>query len=276
MAAADTAPDPTPAATALAGGWTFYELDTVGSTNQFAAALAPWSAVTARTQTAGRGRHDRRWVSDAGGLWLSAVVPAPGNSHDWSLLPLAAGLAVCQALASFGLAGQRLRWPNDIMIGPAKLAGILVERFRPTSAVVGIGINYDNHPELADTALAGAVARVAELLPAPPTRAALRDAVLTALRQAHGLLATDRAAALVELLSPYWRRTGVRVTLRPNGVSCDGRFAGVDPAGRLLLEGAPATTRSFAPHEVELLRELFPTDIDPTDPDLTCTNHSRS
>jgi BirA family biotin operon repressor/biotin-[acetyl-CoA-carboxylase] ligase len=269
------APSPTAPATSAAG-WALHELDSVGSTNQFAAPLPPWSAVTARTQTAGRGRHERRWVSDEGGLWLSAVVPAPSDSQHWSLLPLAAGLAVCQALSSFGLAGQRLRWPNDIMIGPAKLAGILVERFGPTSAVVGIGINYDNRPESADPALAGAVARVAERLPAPPARIVLRDAVLTSLRQAHHLLATGRAAELATQLSPYWRRIPVRVTMRTGGAVVDGRFAGVDPTGRLLLETDPTTTRSLAPHEVELLRELFPTDIDPTDSDLSCKNHSRS
>ncbi len=237
------------------------ELDEVDSTNRHAAHLPAWTAITARTQTAGRGRHDRRWVSDSGGLWLSAVVPAEGSFERWSLLPLAAGLALCEAFTAFGLAGHRLRWPNDIMIGPAKLAGILVERFRPTTAVVGLGINLDNRPETADPALAGHVARLTELLPATPPRAAVRDTVLTALRRAHGLLATDRADALVAGLSPYWRRLPVHVTLRPSGELVNGRFAGVDPTGRLLLE-SPAGLRSLAPHEVELLREYSPTDTD--------------
>lgn len=254
-------------------GWTLHELDTVDSTNRHAAALPEWSAVTARTQTAGRGRHERRWVSDAGGLWLSAVVPAPGEFECWNLLPLAAGLAVCQALSSFGLAGHRLRWPNDIMIGPAKLAGILVERFRPTTAVVGIGINFDNRPEDTDPALAGTVARLAALLPVPPSRAEVREAVLEALRQAHALLATGRAAELVNQLSPYWRRIPVRLTLRPDAAQIDGCFAGVDPSGRLLLANT-GSARSFAPHDVELLRELSPTYTDPTDTDLSCTNPS--
>lgn len=257
-------------------GWVLHELDEVDSTNRRAADIAPWSAVTARTQTAGRGRHDRRWVSDDGGLWLSAVVPTPGEFERWSLLPLAAGLAVCQALASFGLAGQRLRWPNDLMIGPAKLAGILVERFCPTTAIVGLGINYDNRPENTDATLIGTVARMTDLLPVAPARHVLRDAVLAALRQTHTLLATDRAAELVDQLSPYWRRIPVRVTLRPAGDQLEGRFVGVDPAGRLLLETAHAALRSLEPHEVELLRERSPTDTDPTNSDSTCTNHSQS
>jgi len=241
--------------------WTLHDLAEVDSTNRHAAHLPAWSAVTARTQTAGRGRHDRRWVSDAGGLWLSAIVPAEGVPERWTLLPLVAGLALCDAFASFGLAGHRLRWPNDIMVGRAKLAGILVERFRPTTAVVGMGINIDNRPESADPALAGTVARLPDLLPAPPSRDTVRDAILAALRRAHALLATGDTAALARGLSPYWRHLPVRVTLRPDGKIIDGTFAGVDPAGRLLLE-SPVGLRALAPHEVELLREHSPTDTD--------------
>ncbi len=252
---------PTATSSTTDDSWTLVELDEVDSTNRHAAQLPAWTAVTARTQTAGRGRHDRRWVSDSGGLWLSAVVPADGAFERWSLLPLAAGLALCETFSSLGLAGHRLRWPNDIMIGPAKLAGILVERFRPTTAVVGMGINLDNRPESADPALAGAVARLSDLLPGAPSRTAVRDAVLAGLRRAHQLLATDHADTLVQGLAPYWRRLPVNVTLRPGGEMCSGRFAGVDPTGRLLLE-SPVGVRSLAPHEVELLREISPTDSD--------------
>jgi BirA family biotin operon repressor/biotin-[acetyl-CoA-carboxylase] ligase len=244
-----------------AEAWAFRELDSVDSTNHHAANLPAWTAVTARTQTAGRGRHDRRWVSDVGGLWLSAVVPAAGAHERWSLLPLAAGLALCEAFTALGLAGHRLRWPNDIMVGRAKLAGILVERFRADTAVVGLGINYANHPEAAAPELAGSVARITELLAAPPSLTELRARILAALRRAHAFLATDNSAALVAALAPYWRRLPVAVTLRPHGEKCSGCFVGVDPNGRLLLE-SPVGLRALAPHEVELLREDLPTDTD--------------
>ncbi|MFT3828344.1 MAG: biotin--[acetyl-CoA-carboxylase] ligase [Opitutaceae bacterium] len=246
-----------------ADGWTLRELEAVDSTNRHAAQLPAWTAVTARTQTAGRGRHDRHWVSDNGGLWLSAVVPTTGSAEQWSLLPLAAGLALCEGFTALGLAGHRLRWPNDIMVGRAKLAGILVERFRPDTAVVGLGINYANRPEAAAPELTGTVARLTDLLAAPPTLPALRDAVLAALRRAHGLLAARNAAGLVAALSPYWRRFPVDVTLRPAGEKCSGTFVGVDPEGRLLLQSSVGL-RSLAPHEVELLREDLPSDTDLT------------
>lgn len=241
--------------------WTLHELEAVDSTNRYGARLPAWSAATARTQTAGRGRHDRHWVSDSGGLWLSAVVPAAGAPDRWVLLPLVAGLALCEAFTALGLAGHRLRWPNDIMVGRAKLAGILVERFSADTAVIGLGVNYANHPETAAPELTGTVARLTDLLTPPPPLAGLRDQILLSLRHAHGLLASGRNADLVAALSPYWRRLPVQITLRPGGEKCSGCFAGVDPAGRLLLESSVGL-RSLAPHEVELLREDLPSHSD--------------
>ena len=254
-------PPPAPRTGTAAAGWRVQELEAVDSTNRHAAHLPAWTAVTAHTQTAGRGRHDRRWVSDGGGLWLSAVVPLEPADERWSLLPLAAGLALCEAFAGLGLANHRLRWPNDIMVGPAKLAGILVERFHPATAVVGLGVNLTNRPESADPTLAGAVARLPDLLARPLATVAVRDAVLAALQHTHSLLATGQPAALVARLAPYWRHLPVNVTLRPHGETCSGRFLGVDPTGSLLLHSSVGV-RSLAPHEVELLRELSPTDSD--------------
>ncbi len=100
----------------------------------------------ARGQTAGRGRQGRRWESPTdAGLYLSLVhlPPAPGPSP--AALTVAAGLAVLDALRELGLEGARLEWPNDVVVGGAKLAGILVESRQLDPArphyVVGIGVN---------------------------------------------------------------------------------------------------------------------------------------
>src|SRR5205823_2777630 len=73
------------------GGWTLLKYDVVTSTNLVAASLPPWTAVCASTQTHGRGRFQRKWVSDEGGLWLSAVVPVSSGSSSAKALPLAIG-----------------------------------------------------------------------------------------------------------------------------------------------------------------------------------------
>jgi hypothetical protein len=63
-------------------GWTVHEVASVDSTNLFAAKLPVWHAVRAEVQTAGRGRFQRVWISDQGGLWLSAVVPSPPRTRE--------------------------------------------------------------------------------------------------------------------------------------------------------------------------------------------------
>ena len=238
-------------------GWQLHELDETDSTNARAARLGPWEAVVARVQTAGRGRHARRWISDAGGLWLSAVVPATGPAPRWQLLPLAAGCAVCETLVEMGVPEPRLRWPNDVMMGRAKLAGILVERFTDTTAVIGLGVNFDNHPETLDPALAGAVTRLADLLHPLPDRTDLRNRLLARLRALHALLAEGRTEQLIARLQPYWRPHRVRVTLRPATNTLEGEFAGVDAAGRFGMRTVPDGLRWLAPADVEMLREIF-------------------
>ena len=64
-------------------GWTLLEFNVVNSTNFVAGKLEVWNAVRADTQTAGRGRFQRSWISDAGGLWLSAVVPTGPDREHW-------------------------------------------------------------------------------------------------------------------------------------------------------------------------------------------------
>src|SRR5262249_10461473 len=135
-------------------------LDEVGSTNAEAFALAKagetgplW--LMAHRQTAGRGRSGRSWASEPGNLHASLLqglgCPAPAVPQ----LSLLAGVAVIDAIAAAAagaiMADLRLKWPNDVLIGGAKCAGILPECHSggPTGrlvAVVGIGINLAWHP----------------------------------------------------------------------------------------------------------------------------------
>jgi BirA family transcriptional regulator, biotin operon repressor / biotin---[acetyl-CoA-carboxylase] ligase len=110
-----------------------------GSTNERARELAGGGAphgtlVTADEQTSGRGRQGREWVAAPRSAVLGSIVLRDFNE----MLPLAAGVAVCEALPLRAL----VKWPNDVWIGGRKVAGILVEG-RPLEgwAVLGIGIN---------------------------------------------------------------------------------------------------------------------------------------
>src|SRR5262249_11568967 len=135
--------------------------DQVGSTNAEAFALAKagekgplW--VMAHRQTQGRGRSGRRWVSEPGNLHASLLLSLacpPAATHQLSLL---AGVAVVDAIGAVSadrpIRTLRLKWPNDVLIGGAKCAGILPESHAGTSvgdalAVIGVGINLAWHPE---------------------------------------------------------------------------------------------------------------------------------
>ena len=125
---------------------------TVDSTMRIAAELPLGDVVVADEQTAGQGRHGHSWYSAPGeGLYCSIVLePIP-------LLTLALGLATADAIA----VPCDLRWPNDVMIGDRKVAGILVQLVEG-KAIAGIGINL-NHtdfpPELEATSLKLATGR---------------------------------------------------------------------------------------------------------------------
>ena len=152
------------------------------STNAAARAGAPGDVFTADFQTAGRGRLDHRWLSPPGAnLMMSAVLSVGGLSPETvATLPLVAGLAGVRAvralLAASPMAGAvRLKWPNDVLVGGRKVAGILCER-QADQVIVGIGVNVNQRvfsPEIANKAISlGSVPGFSGSVPT------VRDAVL--------------------------------------------------------------------------------------------------
>lgn len=138
-----------------------FEFKECGSTNDEAWKL--WGScagepvlVSTKVQTRGRGRQGRPWDSSIeGNLFVSLALAPPKKNLLW--LPLAAGIAAYEAIdkaCELGEDSLRLKWPNDIMWGNAKLGGILCEsRFigdRPSAVVVGFGLNIEHAPRLED------------------------------------------------------------------------------------------------------------------------------
>ncbi len=101
--------------------------------------------IIAGQQKSGRGRRNRKWLSPKGGIWLSVVLRPRISTSKITLLPLAAALAVCDAIKKTTQLNAKLRWPNDVTISGKKVAGILIdismEAERINYAVIGIGIN---------------------------------------------------------------------------------------------------------------------------------------
>jgi BirA family biotin operon repressor/biotin-[acetyl-CoA-carboxylase] ligase len=195
------------------------------STNARARALAATGAphgtlVTAAEQTAGRGRQGRQWTAPPGEAVLMSVLVRGLEP----LMPLAAAVAVCEAVAPLDAA---IKWPNDIWIGPGrKVAGILLEG-RPQEgwAVIGIGLNVRTRsfPEdLRETATSLALEGVETSVPA------VRDALVHAL---------DRwiPAPAAEVLAA-WRERDALLGSHVRWAAGGGTAAGISDSGALLVD----------------------------------------
>jgi len=140
--------------------------------------------VRAETQTGGRGRFGRVFVSDPGGLWISAVLPAEGGTQRWAGFSLMVGIHLVRMLEALNVPGARLRWPNDLMSGTKKLGGLLIEQSARETLIVGFGLNVRNAPWATDPALdeiATSLERAcAPSLPEPP------DSLCHAENRGHG------------------------------------------------------------------------------------------
>ena len=122
----------------------------IGSTNDWAKELAMYGAcegtvVIAETQTAGRGRLGREWISPMGGLWFSMILRPEFRPAEAAKLTFVAGLVVAEVLReTFGLKTET-KWPNDVLVNGRKICGILTEMNTTgeivNSVVVGIGVN---------------------------------------------------------------------------------------------------------------------------------------
>jgi BirA family biotin operon repressor/biotin-[acetyl-CoA-carboxylase] ligase len=195
--------------------------------NQGAAA---GSMVVADFQTAGRGRLGRTWTAPAGSSLLFSVVLRPGTAPEgWPLISLAAGVALCECLAGLGLE-PGLKWPNDVLLGGRKVAGILAEAAEGV-VILGIGLNVGRveFPE--------EIAATATSLENFSGRAFSRLHVLSDLTgRLSGLVETPPA----EVPAGYrgWSRTlgrEVRVDLGSGFI--EDRAVDIDPFGGLVLAG---------------------------------------
>ncbi|WLH06519.1 bifunctional biotin--[acetyl-CoA-carboxylase] ligase/biotin operon repressor BirA [Pseudomonas lurida] len=133
--------------------WPVHISDSIDSTNAEALRLvdagcaAPF-LVLAEQQTAGRGRRGRKWVSPfAQNVYYSLVLRIEAGLRQLEGLSLVVGLAVMQALRESGVRGAGLKWPNDVLVGQKKIAGILLELVGDPAdichVVLGIGINVN-------------------------------------------------------------------------------------------------------------------------------------
>ena len=241
----DQAPDGAPI-------WRIERFDAVGSTSDLCTERARGGeaeglVVVAQAQLAGRGRSGRSWDSPTGNLYGS-VLWRPACPAGWGgQFALLAGLAFAEALGacSGNMPPIGLKWPNDVMIGPAKLAGVLLDAAVDAAGmiewlVIGFGANLVAAPTVAGRATVA----IAAFAP-PPSPDAVRAALLDRLAFWRTDLARDGG---VRLRAAWLARAHPRGTaLSVDGGRLTGWFEGIDAEGSLLLrmqDGAVQRVRS--------------------------------
>ena len=198
-------------------------LERCTSTNSLLLDEAPARPVllAAEAQSAGRGRRGRRWYASPGrAVTFSLCRTLRRPPRELAGLSLVAGVAVVRALRALGARQAALKWPNDIVVGEAKLGGILVESRRredTTLAVIGVGINCRR-----DAALELRLRRrltALERLVAPPSRNAVIAAVGAQLLECLDLF----EAQGLEPLRREWERLDAHAGRRLRVRLADGR-----------------------------------------------------
>ncbi|MGX7952616.1 biotin--[acetyl-CoA-carboxylase] ligase [Tsuneonella sp. HG249] len=227
-----------------------------GSTNaDLAAALrageriAEGDWLVADRQNAGRGRQGRKWFDGAGNFMGSTVVrPGPGDPAA-PTLALLAGLALYETVSQFlgDPSPLSLKWPNDLLHGRAKLAGILLER-EGDAVVVGIGVNLAAAP----TVEGRETISLKALGPAPD-----RDLFANALAAAFDREVERWRTVRLEPMLRRWQvaahPTGTHLTVHePDGTTAVGAFHGLSPEGSLLLRLEDGSVRPIHAGDVSL------------------------
>lgn len=217
-------------------------LDSIDSTNLEALRLARSGAaegtiVWAREQTSGRGRRGRQWTSPPGNLYLSLLLRPSVRPAEAAGLGFLGAIALAEVLSGLlpGERAIRCKWPNDVMVDCAKIAGILLEAEAIGAAapvlVLGIGVNVESHPEglaypVTSTIAAGGKIGVEGLL----------ERLAERLLHWYALWKRAGFAPIRERWLQIAAGLGEAVELRLDGQIVRGRFAALDPLGALLLE----------------------------------------
>lgn len=222
-------------------------LDEAPSTNAVAvqraqAGAAEGLVVLADHQSAGRGRLDRSWETPPRtAVTFSLLLRPTAPTRSWPWLPLLTGYAVDKALKARGL-DAGVKWPNDVLIGERKVAGILVERIETPdgpAAVIGVGLNTsmteDELPVPHATSLAIESGE-------QPDRVEVFFEVLAAIRESYDAWQADGDLNGMRLAESYTKACvtvgqDVRVDL-PEGSVLEGRAVDIDPTGQLVVRAS--------------------------------------
>jgi BirA family biotin operon repressor/biotin-[acetyl-CoA-carboxylase] ligase len=243
--------------TAWPSGYARKDFEEIDSTNEEARRLAIagrrepiW--ISAGRQTAGRGRRGRAWESPVGNLAATLLI-APGKpASECAQLSFVTAIAAADAVSDFAPeADIKVKWPNDVLAGGRKLAGILLESSsgeggRPAWLAIGIGINLAHFPP--DTEFP-ATSIAALGVPAPDRQTALTQ-LAAHFAKWYDVWAAQGFAPIHDAWLARAAGLGGRIRARLSHEETSGVFEGIDQTGALILREAQGRTRLISAGEV--------------------------
>jgi BirA family biotin operon repressor/biotin-[acetyl-CoA-carboxylase] ligase len=231
--------------TKLLGRYIFFSRE-VGSTNDWAKELAELDApegavVLAETQTAGRGRLGRKWISPKGGLWFSIIFKPKIKPIETVKLVFLASLAVAETIRElYGLRAET-KWPNDVLVDGLKVCGILSEMKtvgeKVEYAVIGIGINANfNVDEEFPEELREKATSLEKALGRKISLEELFKALLEKMESLHQQFLKEGFTPILERWKSYASFLGCEVEVHGDGERLEGTASNVDEDGALILK----------------------------------------
>lgn len=203
----------------------------------------------AERQTAGRGRQGRAWDSPPGNLYASTIVRLRGGDPPPATLAMVAAVALDEVVRTVLPGGDlSIKWPNDLLLGGAKLSGILLER-AGNAVVIGIGVNLAHHPEGLPRPVTSLAAHDVPVDPEPFLEM-LADGFARWLERWRGEGLDPVRRRWVERAHP--KGTALTANL-PDGAAVEGLFDGLDSDGALVLRLADGTSRVIHAADVFLI-----------------------
>ncbi len=251
---------PTRAAARLGPLEVHWELDSTSSELQRRGpCAADLSVLLAETQSAGRGRRGRTWLSPPGlNLYLSCLKRFEQGFAALSGLSLAVGVMLLRALEHCRIEGAGLKWPNDVLAAEGKLAGVLVELSGeyqgPCAAVIGIGLNLRLTPALRAQAGQPACDLAGLASGTPPDRNQLAAQLIGALVAGLDRFEEAGFAAFAEDYARFDLLRGQPLRLSSAQEVFDGTGAGIDARGALQVRMADGALRRVDSADVTVRR----------------------
>jgi len=233
-------------------GQEIHHFGEVSSTNEVAKALASEGApegtvVIAETQTHGRGRLERRWVSPAGGMWFSMILRPRVDPKDAPKLTFVAAVAVARVIRNVLNLKAELKWPNDVLIGEKKVCGILTEASTKGGVVnfvvVGIGINANVSLDLFPESLRDSLTSLKAELGEEIERESFLRVLFGEMERHYWLLTQQGFGLILEEWRPYAGFLGQSMEVVSFDEKIRGQAVDVDENGALIIRLEDGTLR---------------------------------